>query len=68
VHRFAANNTAECVSVEQHSRWVICVTVRGLTGLVQWVGDMCGSEGFDMFGTVDGADRSINISERHKIF
>jgi hypothetical protein len=37
VHRLAANNTAECVSVERHSGWVICVTVRGLTGLVHWV-------------------------------
>jgi hypothetical protein len=54
VHRHAANNTAECVSVERHSGWVICVTVRGLTGLVQWVGDMCDSEGVDRFGTVGG--------------
>jgi hypothetical protein len=30
------------------------VTVRGLICLVQWVGDMCDSEGFDMFGTVGG--------------
>jgi hypothetical protein len=37
VHRLAANNTAKCVSVEQHSGWVIRVTVRGLTGLVHWV-------------------------------
>jgi hypothetical protein len=26
------------------------------------------SEQFDMFGTLDGADPSRNISERHKIF
>jgi hypothetical protein len=37
VHRLAANNTAKCVSVEQHSGWVIGVTVRALTGLVHWV-------------------------------
>jgi hypothetical protein len=34
----------------------------------QWMGDMCDSEGFDRFGTVGGADRSINVSERRKIF
>jgi hypothetical protein len=47
---------------------VTCVTVRGLTGLVQWVGDMCDSEGCDRFGTVGGADRSRNVSESRKIF
>jgi hypothetical protein len=34
----------------------------------QWVGDMCDSEVFGLFGTLDGADRARNTSERHKIF
>jgi hypothetical protein len=29
----------------------------------EWVGDMCDIEGFDMFGTLYGADRAKCISE-----